>query len=207
MACKEYIIASGDTIRLYSYVVRSDTGFAPNPFWGYCTLACCKPGIRRNARVGDWIVGTGSKYNVGQNRLIYAMKVTEKITFEQYSRDSRFKSKIPRCGLVEERGDNIYYKKNGEWKQRYSYHNKEDMDHDLGEIHVLISEHYFYFGRNAVPIPSRFRQIIKKGPGYKCNFNDGIVDGFLAWLENNYKTGVHGDPYDFKQKLCNILFS
>ncbi|MGB8310859.1 MAG: hypothetical protein WCE81_03220 [Halobacteriota archaeon] len=41
-----------NTSSLYSYVVRTDSGFAPNPFGGYCTLAylpdweekssCCK---------------------------------------------------------------------------------------------------------------------------------------------------------------------
>jgi Nucleotide modification associated domain 2 len=30
-------------MKVYSYVVRCDTGFAPNPFWGYCTLAACTP--------------------------------------------------------------------------------------------------------------------------------------------------------------------
>lgn len=39
---------------------------------------------RRNINVGDWIVGTGSKHNVSLNKLIYAMNVTERITFDQY---------------------------------------------------------------------------------------------------------------------------
>jgi len=41
---------------LYSYVVRYDSGFAPNPFGGYCTLATCKPEIRKTAQLGDWLV-------------------------------------------------------------------------------------------------------------------------------------------------------
>ena len=44
-------------MKLYSYILTHDTGFSPNPFFGYCTLACCKPDIRRVAKVGDWIVG------------------------------------------------------------------------------------------------------------------------------------------------------
>ena len=43
-------------MELYSYVIKHDSGFAANPFWGYCTLADCKPAIRRTAKVGDWIV-------------------------------------------------------------------------------------------------------------------------------------------------------
>ena len=48
-------------MKLYSYIVAHDGGFAPNPFWGYCTLANCKPKIRQTAKVGDWIVGLSSK--------------------------------------------------------------------------------------------------------------------------------------------------
>jgi len=47
-------------MKLHTYVVRYDSGFAPNPFYGYCTLATCKPPIRKSAAVEDWIVGCGS---------------------------------------------------------------------------------------------------------------------------------------------------
>ena len=42
---------------IYSYVVAHDTGAAPNVDGGICTIAICKPAIRRNAQEGDWIVG------------------------------------------------------------------------------------------------------------------------------------------------------
>lgn len=44
-------------MRVFTYVLDHDTGFAPNPFHGWCTLAGCKPVIRRTARIDDWIVG------------------------------------------------------------------------------------------------------------------------------------------------------
>ena len=31
---------------IYQYVLKVDHGFAPNPFYGVCTLACCKPRMR-----------------------------------------------------------------------------------------------------------------------------------------------------------------
>lgn len=34
--------------RLYAYIMTYDTGFAPNPFFGICTLACCKPKMRQS---------------------------------------------------------------------------------------------------------------------------------------------------------------
>ena len=42
---------------VFVYVVARDFGFAPNPFHGFCTLACCKPKIRSAAEVGDWVFG------------------------------------------------------------------------------------------------------------------------------------------------------
>ena len=72
--------------RLYSYIVRADDGAAPNPYYGMCTLAICKPAIRRTARVGDWILGTGSKAAGLAGHVIYAMRVDEAITLEDYDR-------------------------------------------------------------------------------------------------------------------------
>ncbi len=70
-------------MRLFSYVLRYDMGFAPNPFEGYCTLATCKYKIRNTANVGDWVVGTGSVENVGNLKIIFLMEVVEKLTFDQ----------------------------------------------------------------------------------------------------------------------------
>jgi len=175
-------------MKLYSYVVKHDDGFAPNPFWGYCTLACCKPKIRNLAQVGDWVIGTGSVKNVGSGKLIYAMKISEKLTFEQYFIDNRFKCKIPSRGRKELFGDNIYYKdENGNWLQRKSMHKLKDMRRDLSSKNVLISDHYCYFGKNAIIIPGEFRAVIKKGPAHKCNFDSNFVDRFIYWVSEKIK--------------------
>ncbi|MGD0171414.1 MAG: hypothetical protein ABSB81_04730 [Halobacteriota archaeon] len=106
---------------LYSYIVASDSGFAPNPFGEYCTLACCKPQIRRHASVGDWVVGSGSKRTVGNEKMVYAMRITEKLSFDEYANDPRIRYKIPSHAIIQERGDNIYFRDtNGDWKQRSS---------------------------------------------------------------------------------------
>src|SRR3569833_2727055 len=39
------------TMKLCSYIVREDTGLAPNPFWGTCTLAVCTPN-HQGSRIG-----------------------------------------------------------------------------------------------------------------------------------------------------------
>ncbi|MCH7751958.1 MAG: hypothetical protein IH898_07380 [Planctomycetes bacterium] len=38
-------------MKLSGYIIRSDSGFSPNPFGRVCTLACCRPVIRRNSKV------------------------------------------------------------------------------------------------------------------------------------------------------------
>jgi hypothetical protein len=187
--------------KLYSYVVQSDSGFAPNPFWGYCTLACCKPRIRLGAKAGDWVIGTGSKSNAGNNKLIYAMKITDKLPFDAYFQDPRFRQKIPSWGLVEERGDNLYHEnKLGAGIQVRPYHHKEEqISHDLGGVYVLISDYFFYFGRCAIELHDQFYPLIKRGPGHKCRFAVEDIAAFTGWLTANFAPGSHGVPHRFEK--------
>ena len=61
----------------FTYKIDHDFGLAPNPFWGYCTLAICKSSIRRNRNlnIGSWVFGTGSVKLKNLHKLIYAMRV------------------------------------------------------------------------------------------------------------------------------------
>src|SRR6266404_5602789 len=109
------------SVKLYSYVVARDYGFAPNPFFGVCTLATCKPEIRRTGRRDDWVVGIGSKRYGLEGRLVYAMEVGEALTFEQYWADPQFRLKRPDLhgSLKRAFGDNIYHRPSGTkpWQQ------------------------------------------------------------------------------------------
>jgi len=82
-------------MKYYSYKIEHDFGLAPNPFGSYCTLAVCRPTIRKNKNleIGDWIIGTGSAKLKNLHHLIYAMQVEEKLTFNEYWNDSRFNYK------------------------------------------------------------------------------------------------------------------
>ena len=73
-------------VRVFSYVVANDGGFAPNPFHGVCTLACCKPKIRASAEVGDLVIGLTKR----SERLLYMMLVSETLDFDDYWADPRF---------------------------------------------------------------------------------------------------------------------
>ena len=146
---------------LYTYSITRDFGFAPNPFHGICTLATCKPGIRKSAQVGDWVMGIGGSSLKPVNRkCIFLMKVSEKIGFQEYWDDNRFSLKRPsRNGsMVQMLGDNIYHKDDkGCWLQEDSHHSNHDgttnitnLERDTGSTdRVLISRFFIYFGGQA----------------------------------------------------------
>ena len=181
-------------VKLYSYVVEHDTGYAPNPYLGFCTLCRCKfrksvagrKNIVESAKEGDWLIGTGgaSKRSAGHGKLIYAMLVTEKLTREKYFSDSRFAQKKPvktsTSTYDQKRGDNERASKVFEKREQF----------------VLVSRHFFYFGNNAIDIPAKFRRrgFEKKGPGFRCPSDPADVCRFVDWLEKERKPGKHGKP-------------
>jgi hypothetical protein len=202
-------------MKLYSYVVRYDSGFAPNPFYGRCTLATCKPDIRRSVAVGDWIVGCGSndrKVRRG-GHLVYAMQVTEILSFEDYCNDPRFQNKKPyRNGSRKQScGDNIYYrdKLSGEWNQRDSFHSLPDgtpnPDHiarDTRVNRVLISETFVYFGGEGPQFPNELRafkgyDICKSGIGYSCFDHPELIERFTGWIRSLEVSGYQGAPFEW----------
>jgi hypothetical protein len=189
-------------MKIYSYVVTDDICFAPNPFWGYCTLATCKPVIRRNAKPGDWIVGTGSVKEGRPEKFIYAMKVSEAIPIEEYGISKKFSNKIPKNDGTQRQkcGDNIYFWNNGKWALRDNcHHGPENIQHDTKGKNVLIGKEFYYFGKEADKLPPRFKNFIKKGPGHKCNFPEKLKNDFTNWLRDNCKKGINGLPFGFEK--------
>lgn len=201
--------------RLFSYVVRYDSGFAPNPFYGYCTLATCKPLIRKAAQVGDWIVGTGSadKKVQRETRLVHAMRVRETTNFQNYWQDSRFLRKRPmRQGSRKQScGDNIYHRSadDSQWLQLDSFHTNPDgsikPDHvarDTGTDRILISNDYYYFGGEGPEIPAVFRDpsrydLCRKVRQRKRLEDDEWIAEFVAWLRTFGDPGYCGRPLDW----------
>ena len=200
---------------IFMYVVDRDFGFAPNPFHGYCTLATCKPAIRKSAAIGDWVIGTGGSRLHATGRCIFAMKVTDKASFNEYWVQPRYRDKRPiRNGSYTAMvGDNIYHRdpKNATWHQADSHHSHPDgqpntynLANDTKADAVLISRMFFYFGRTAPTIPTELLQRI----GFKnCRshrrFNEQDASVLIQWLFDNYGDSlnlVEGDPFDFAPK-------
>lgn len=199
-------------MRLFSYVVARDYGFAPNPFFGFCTLATCKPRIRKAASVGDWVMGTGSKKQSRQGYIVFIMRITETMTFNEYWEDARFHCKKPNLfgSMKQAFGDNIYYKKlNGKWVQLNSHHsypngvpNPHNIANDTQVDRVLISTEYAYWGKMGPSIHKKFRNynnfdICCPARNHKSNFPKKLVKDFAAWFCTLNKKGYLGEPLEW----------
>jgi hypothetical protein len=191
------------TPSLYSYCILHDHGSAPNPFWGICTLAICKPKIRRAAKVGDWIAATGSSKCGFENQLVYAMEVTGKMTFAEYDDYCRkeLPEKIPphfSKDLKRKVGDCLYDYSTGKVVMRdWGAHQLNNMPRDLSGRFVLLSNHFYYFGSKPIPIPSHLLKIVNQRPGHKSGLNKPYVEKFIEWITTfkKQKNKVNASPY------------
>lgn len=197
---------------VYVYVIARDFGFAPNPFHGYCTLATCKPRIRRNAQIGDWVVGMGGARLGAVGRCIFVMQVTEKTTFDDYSTNRKYYEKKPvrngsKVMLV---GDNIYSRRSEEspWQQADSHHsnpdgslNSQNLETDTSANAVLLSQRFLYFGVEAPVVPTGILEPIRYANvrDYRKFDYDSARD-LIEWLLIRHSTSLNqvlGDPFDF----------
>lgn len=191
--------------RLYSYVVQHDHGFAPNPFWGMCTLANCKPRIRKAAKVNDIVMGTGSADIGVTNHLVYWMRIEEIVLFDEYWSNARFSRKKPnmRGSMMHRYGDNIYWTgPDGTVQQLDSFHSEDDGSLSVPNrkrdtettAKVLIGTEFAYFGKDAPLIPRELQFVVKKGPGHKCSFADNERAAVETWLETLPERGYVNEP-------------
>lgn len=198
---------------VYLYVVDRDFGFAPNPFHGYCTLATCKPRIRNSIAIGDWVIGMGGSRLNATGRCIFAMQVTQKVSFDEYWSTLAYAEKKPvRNGSKKTIvGDNIYHRDSPTkpWQQENSHHSNEDgtanvynVAQDTSSNNVLISDHFLYFGKNAPAVP----QAILDAIAYKNVRNHRRIDHAVAkpiidWLLAEFSQSLNmlaGKPFDFE---------
>jgi hypothetical protein len=109
-------------------------------------------------------------------------------------------------------GDNIYHfdRRTKKWHQADSHHSNADGSVNLKNLttdtksdKVLISDHFFYFGREAPLVP---RQILN-AIGYKNRRNYRVFDltacaDLIAWIDKSFKGSLNrvvADPFEFDQ--------
>ena len=186
--------------RTFRYIIESDSGLAPNPEAGMCTLACCKPKIRKGANVGDWILGFGSAKTKRNGLLIYAMRVGVKHTLAEYYERH--------CG----RRDAIYRRSASgdlEWvKNSHNDHAEErHFRRDIDGRFVLEAEpgNWWYFGQNApdllallAHVPEVAYRLLPRGRGHRLNGSTPddmiiLVDALRRFEVNG---GLLGESFD-----------
>lgn len=196
-------------LKICTYVMMTDSGLAPNPFWGTCTLAICTPN-HTGARIdkGDWIAGFLSRRRGGG--LVYAMKVDEILHFDEYYRDPRFRQKRPvkRGRWPKPVGDNMYYLEDGtRWMQHPTNFHTDSKNKDTTHPYVFISSDFYYFGINrpvlALPDPANalenywLNRTVAQGLKY---FRDSEYlsecNAFVDWLREYGPSMTCDEPLD-----------
>ncbi|MEJ0097309.1 MAG: hypothetical protein WDM84_04410 [Bauldia sp.] len=208
-------------MRLHSYIVEHDLGFAPNPFHGVCSLAACKPKIRKYAHLGEYIIGTGTKKREQNGRLVYAMKVGRIISFDEYWNDRNFDNKRPTMNgsFIQRYGDNIYHRDEaGAWLQEKSFHSHEDGTTDIDNLQtdvgttekVLLADWFVYWGEEAPAIPTEFHNFVQSTQGHKSIDDRGAIDDFVRWIKSFGQEGpwairTNGDTLRPARPLAHLL--
>lgn len=210
--------------RLFTYKVIFDAGSAPNPEHSVCTLAICKPAIRRVAKVGDVIVGFAPG---NSGRLVYCMRVTHVLTWADYidichgrnanptinaSMARQLTKKVPKN--ESDAGDCIWPDADqyAAVLPSFSRHGGiGDFEHDvINGGNVLLSTEFWYFGngeKTNIQLSDQVLHNLIPGRGHKSNANSAVVDGtnrldhlFVQFfnqqlLKHNLRDyGVYGAP-------------
>ena len=186
-------------MRLCTYTITHDSGLAPNPYHGWCTVSVCTPN-RQSAQLatGDWLAGFLTKNR--DHRLVYLLQVDERIHLNDYFNDSRFQAKKPdlrgdwraRCG------DNFYSQdENGRWKQhRNRFHLGPDyLKKDTRRPYGFIGKRFWYFGNNAPKPPTSLSELIG-GRGIRVNHSPHVVGELIDWVGAQCEPGIYGLPND-----------
>lgn len=164
-------------MKVYRYVIAFDEGAAPNYQTPMTTLAICKPRIRAGAQVGDLVVAfSAARLSPEPHGVRWAGVVSEKLTFAEYWKDTRFAGKKPSRTPL---SDNIYKPVDGGMMLvENRVHGPEDAAHDLSGGYVLCFRESWRFGSAAPVLPEEFGlRIVGGRRGHRVSHMDDS-----AWL-------------------------
>ena len=188
--------------KIFRYVIRHDGGSAPRPYGDVCSLAICKPAIRKTATKGDWIIGFRSGC---RDQVVYVMQVSEVLTFEKYW--ERYPDRRPNASPVP---DNIYRPNGyGELMQvENPVHFADQTVRDLSGRNVLLAHRFWYFGRESKKLDDELNHLKPYCRGHSVHINRQSNDE--ERLENRLKScriGIEGTPIDVDDDLLRWLGS
>jgi hypothetical protein len=182
------------------YIMKADTGFAPNPYHDVCTLAACTPNhMRAKLEAGDWIVGC---FRSGAPpRVVFIMRVDERLSLDNYYRDPRFAVKKAAADLAYRRcGDNIYCRGPDGLlcrapEARFFHTDCGNSRKDIRGDRVFVGRDFLYLGKRAILLPKPF---IPSLPGRGVKYlreREPEFDAFMQW-RGGLGRGMQGSPRD-----------
>ena len=196
-----------------TYRMDHDLGFAPNPFFGWCSLACCMPKIRKHAQQDDLIVGLAGSNSRGLGRyhprVIYWMRVEETPDFDGYWNDPRFRAKRPQADGPKMRvvGDRTYRHEEGVegWRFDTSMHFVPGAPQptgghvvtDTSVDRLLLGQDYTYWGGGGPVVPGHLLGQFPSGRGYKIPPPGKALDELHDLLDVEHPKRLAGNPADW----------
>lgn len=191
-------------MKLLKYVMTHDTGLAPNPYFGVCSLAVCTPNhMNANLQVGDWVLGHTTAAT--GRRLVYAMRLTRVLDMPTYFRE--FPKKRPKVngGPDERCGDNIYDFREGHWIRTPSALHNDPMAFKQDQNRKVYlaegDENFWYFGglnpnSFVLEFADRFRNLVRDRQGFSYIDDETTIRDFTNWLAQVSTPGCRGTPRD-----------
>jgi len=217
--------------KMWSYKLVWDTMFAPNPLFDVLTLATCKPVIRRspNNKKGMWIAGFTAcnihnapifgggitRYNRGEEKLIYLARISDILTLDDYWEQYPQKRCIhdPYTKYYDARwyGDNIYSRnyadKDGNIIPMPNNGGHEDAsdgkrDYHYGKNAIICKRFYYFTPDNRMDVPDRFKKGLVHGAKGQSLKSDGVEE-FIAYVADYAaKKGVNNGIVGHIPVIC-----
>lgn len=181
---------------IFRFVVTHDDGMAPNSQDGLLSLVTCKPAVRRQASVGDWVIGYRSKKLGG---LSFVGQVSRKLLIGDYQ------AEFP------DRRDAVYrrigFNPNGSEKLerlRPDYHSDEYLwKRDMRGRFALVFEPYWYWGCDGFTPPEFVADMAHYHVGHARKASTAQVEALKDWL--TIPGGHLGEPCSpdvIRRRVC-----
>lgn len=131
------------------------------------------------------------------------MRVQQVLPFDAYW--DRYPSKRPSSrSAISRRGDNIWHVRAGVWRGiPGALHNHSHQARDLRGANALVSDDFYYFGRDAIIVPEAFASVLAVTQGHKNTYDSALIVRFWRWLSRVApRHGRIGQPTDFTDAGC-----
>ncbi|PRZ53019.1 hypothetical protein BX589_112192 [Paraburkholderia fungorum] len=176
--------------RVWRYVLRTDNGMAPCSEDGMLTLTCCKPIIRRYAKVGEWVVAFEPTALGG--KVAYAGQVSAVLPLGDY--EKRYRGRRDAIYRLEVLADG----QTSLTPLLPEYHREADSRaRDRSGVNGLIFGPFWYWGRDAVEAPGEIADLAYHHVGQSTKASSPAKIVLLEdWLYSMGRPGVHGSPRD-----------